>query len=114
MNIFKSVWKNNSLYSTVLYISRIVYSNPYYVPDVYYLCPDPHVFRTGVKMINMCKKSEPEPKSLELGPLHIYYGPQSFEKWNGSHVKKIVVWDKWVRIVIFENVLISERFSNSW
>jgi hypothetical protein len=36
------------LYRTV-YISRIVYSNPYYVPDMYYLCPDPHLFRINVK-----------------------------------------------------------------
>jgi hypothetical protein len=47
------------LYRTV-YISRIVYSNPYYVPDMYYLCPDPHLFRTDVKMINMCEISEQE------------------------------------------------------
>jgi hypothetical protein len=57
MNIFK-ILKNNSLCSTVLYISRIVYSNPYYVPDMYYLCPDPHLFRIGVKMINMCGKAK--------------------------------------------------------
>jgi hypothetical protein len=46
---------------------------------MYYLCPDPHLFRTDVKMINMCEKSEQEPKSLEPGPLYIFYGPQSFE-----------------------------------
>jgi hypothetical protein len=61
MNILKCV-ENISLCSTALYISRIVYSNPYYVPDVYYLCPDPHVFRTRCQMINMCEKSEQEPK----------------------------------------------------
>jgi hypothetical protein len=42
------------------------------VPDMYYLCPDPHLFGTDVKMINMCEKSEKEPKSLEPGPLYIF------------------------------------------
>jgi hypothetical protein len=35
----------------------------------------------------ICAKSEQEPeKSLEPGPLYIFYGPQSFEKLYGSNV----------------------------